>query len=564
MTNGQIIDILESTASLLELHEENAFKIRTLQNAIFNLDKISDSLFEMSLEELEALEGVGKGIAAKITEIIHTGTTQEYQFYISSTPPGVIDMLGIKGIGSKKVRMLWKEFAIESLEALHKLCIEKKLASIKGFGDKTQQTVLKSVEFILDNKNKFLYSDVEDFAYKLEAKLIELEAAPHISIAGDVRRKMEIVAVVQFIIGTDNASKTIQDLDSFSWLEKNEETSGPFVWRGKDRILHVSVELKLYSITDYMSQLFLHSAGKAHLVAEAKEGISFFNYARKNSFKTEKELYETLGMQEIIPELREGFKEIELAKEGKLPTLLELTDLKGILHNHSTYSDGKNTLEEMAEYCKSLGYEYLGITDHSKTATYANGLQEFRVKKQQEEIDLLNKKLAPFKIFKGIESDILTDGSLDYSDEILKSFDFIVASIHSGFAMDEDKATQRLITAIENPYTTMLGHMTGRLLLRREGYPVNHKKIVDACAANKVIIEINSNPYRLDIDWRYIDYALEKGVLLSINPDAHIKQGYHDMKYGVYVGRKGGLTADMTFNAWSLEKVEKWFKEKKN
>jgi DNA polymerase (family 10) len=563
LTNGQIIDILETTASLMELHDENPFKVKAVQNAVFNLDKVSNPLWEMTLEELEKLEGIGKGIAAKIHEINNTGTTQEYQSYISNTPPGVIDMLAIKGIGPKKVRTLWKDVEIDSLEKLQKACIDQKISSVKGFGEKTQESILKSLEFILSNKGKFLYSDIEGFALQLETKLKELELSPLLSLSGEVRRKMETVAFVQVLIGSDERAKVMEILDNFPWLEKNETTSSPFAWRGKDRVLNASVEIKIYPKAEYASQLFLHSSGKAHLQTEAKEGKTFFHYAKKNSFAEEKEIYESLSMQYIVPEMREGYKEIALAKENNLPVLVEESDLKGILHNHSTYSDGKNTLEEMAQYCKDLGYQYLGITDHSKTATYANGLQEFRVKKQQEEIDVLNKKLAPFKIFKGIESDILLDGSLDYSEEVLKSFDFIVASIHSGFNMDTEKATNRLITAIENPYTTILGHMTGRILLRREGYPVDHRRIIDACADNQVIIEINSNPHRLDIDWRWVDYALSKGVLLALNPDAHVKDGYHDMKYGVYIGRKGGLTADRTFNAWPLEKVEAWFQAKK-
>ena len=563
MTNGQIIDILETTASLMELHDENSFKVKAMQSAVFNLDKVSDPLAEMDLAALEKLSGIGKGIAAKIFEIIQTGTTQEFQSYVSNTPPGVMDMLGIKGIGPKKVRTLWKDHALDDLDKIRQACLDGEIALVKGFGEKTQDSVLKSVDFILSNRGKFLYSEVEDFAIELESKLKELKVAPLISLSGEIRRKMESVAFVQLIIGTDERTKAIEILDSIPLLEKNELISGPFVWRGKDKVLNVSVEIKLYPTKDYSTQLFLHSSGNAHLKGEAKEGVTFFNYVKKNSFSEEKEIYASLEMQYIVPELREGYKEIQRAKENQLPVLLEESDLKGSFHNHSKYSDGKNTLEEMAVYCKELGYQYLGISDHSKTATYANGLPEFRVKQQQEEIDSLNKKLAPFKIFKGIESDILTDGSLDYSDDMLKTFDFIVASIHSGFNMDIHKATDRLITAIENPYTTMLGHPTGRLLLRREGYPIDHRKIIDACADNKVIIEINSNPHRLDIDWRWVDYALDKGVLLSINPDAHIKSGYHDMKYGVYVGRKGGLTADMTFNAWPLEKVEQWLKDKK-
>ncbi len=254
--------------------------------------------------------------------------------------------------------------------------------------------------------------------------------------------------------------------------------------------------------------------------------------------------------------MREGISELDWAKNKTLPKLISDTDLKGILHNHSTYSDGRNTLEEMALACRDLGMEYLGIADHSKTAVYAGGLYPKDVLAQHQEIDKLNTELAPFKILKGIESDILYDGSLDYEEEILKTFDFVVASVHSQLKMSKEKANTRLIKAIENPYTTILGHPTGRLLLSREGYPIDHHKIIDACAANNVVLEINANPLRLDLDWRHIQYALEKNVLLSINPDAHNTAGYHHMHYGVCVARKGGLTKDMTLNALSLSEIE--------
>jgi len=282
----------------------------------------------------------------------------------------------------------------------------------------------------------------------------------------------------------------------------------------------------------------------------------------ERAFSTEEEAYRHAGLAYIEPELREGSFEIGLAMENKLPKLVEMQDLRGILHNHSTYSDGKNTLEEMAVYCKELGFEYLGMSDHSRSAFYASGLEANRVRDQQVEIDALNKKLAPFRIFKGIESDILPDGSLDYEDEVLASFDFIVASIHSVLNMDLQKATNRLLKAIKNPYTTMLGHPTGRLLLERKGYPIDHKTVIDACAEEGVIIEINAHPWRLDLDWRWVHYALEKNVMISINPDAHEKAGYHDMRYGLLVGRKGGLTKEMTFNALPVDAVAAHFEKR--
>jgi DNA polymerase (family 10) len=283
----------------------------------------------------------------------------------------------------------------------------------------------------------------------------------------------------------------------------------------------------------------------------------------ENQIDSEESVYKEFKTPKLIPELREGSFELQYDLENIPPSLLMLQDLNGPFHNHSNYSDGKNTIRQLTEYCIKQGYEYLGLSDHSKSAFYANGLQEFQIKKQHEEIDQLNQEFAPFKIFKGIESDILNDGSLDYDKDVLASFDFIVASIHSNLNMDIHKATQRLIKAIENPYTTFLGHPTGRLLLRRQGYPIHYKKVIDACAENKVSIEINANPWRLDLDWRWIHYALEKEVILSINPDAHEIAGFDDMKYGVYMGRKGGLTKEKTFNAWSLAQVEKYLEDRK-
>jgi DNA polymerase (family X) len=287
-----------------------------------------------------------------------------------------------------------------------------------------------------------------------------------------------------------------------------------------------------------------------------------FKILTHRNFKNGEEVYEALGLQFIEPELREGLDEVSLAKENKLPRLIEMGDLRGILHNHTTYSDGIHTLKEMADHCRDLGYEYFGVCDHSRTAAYAQGLSIERVQQQQEEIDRLNKVYQGFKILKGIESDILSDGSLDYPDEILETFDLVVASVHSNLKMNEEKATARLIKAIENPYTTILGHPSGRLLLARKGYPLDYKKIIDACAANNVVIELNAHPYRLDIDWRWIPHCLEKGVKISINPDAHHMEGFHDMHFGVCAARKGMLDAENCFNALPLSELIKRLKKK--
>ena len=288
---------------------------------------------------------------------------------------------------------------------------------------------------------------------------------------------------------------------------------------------------------------------------------TFLEKSTADDFKnlaTEEAVFEKAALPYLAPELRDDNRWLEAATPPKLVTE---KDVKSVMHLHTTYSDGLHSLRDMALYSKELGYEYMGLTDHSKSAFYANGLKPERVLAQMEEVDELNKELAPFKIFKGIESDILYDGSLDYEEDILKKFDFIIASVHSVLKMDKEKATTRLIRAIENPYTTILGHPTGRLLLSREGYPIDHKKVIDACAANKVILELNANPVRLDLDWTWIPYALEKGVKISINPDAHSKEGIHDIRYGVLAARKGGLTAEMCFNNLGLKEFEAFLKE---
>ncbi|MFL5731091.1 MAG: DNA polymerase/3'-5' exonuclease PolX [Cytophagaceae bacterium] len=562
MQNQEIINQLKLASMLMELHEENAFKIRGYQNAVFNLDKVTVELATLSLEELTGLEGIGKGIAAKIHDLCNKNEFAELNELLEKTPKGIIEMLDIKGIGPKKVRTIWKELKIEDKESLLTACNENKISALKGFGEKTQEAIKLALVFTEAHKEKFLYAEAEESALKLEKDIQALKISDLVSLSGEIRRKLEVVETVQVIIGHEDPTAVFKALEKIPYLIKDEKLSAPFAWRGQGEA-GIKTEIKVCAKADFVNYLFIHSASSDHLKSEAKEGKSFFHILKSEKFSSEEELYKNLGLQHIEPEMREGLGELELAREHKIPALVQYKDLRGILHNHSTYSDGSHSLEEMALYCKELGFEYLGISDHSKTAFYANGLQEFRVKEQHKEIDQLNKKLAPFKIFKGIESDILNDGALDYEEEVLASFDFIVASIHSNLKMTEEKATTRLIKAIENPYTTILGHATGRLLLKREAYPIDHQKVIDACAANNVVIEINAHPRRLDMDWRWVRYAIEKGIMISINPDAHEKQGYWDMQYGVYMGRKAGLSKELTFNSLSLADIENHFTLKK-
>lgn len=533
MTTEEIAQTLKLTAQLMELHNENPFKIKSIANAAYKLDKTDIPLEGKSLQELEQIEGIGKGIAAKINELQTTGNLKELVAMAEKTPVGVIDMLSIKGIGPKKVGQLWRELEIESIGELLYACNENRLITLKGFGAKTQAEVKKQIEFHQSNLGKFHYASVEAFANELVEALKKKYNTQLVSLTGAMRRRCEVIDTIEILI----ASKNVVNNDDI------------------DNKANIKIELITCTTDTFYTRLFETSATETH--------IEQTGYKKGTAYDSEQAIYSSLHLQYIEPELREGLQEVVLAKEKKLPKLIEFTDLRGSLHNHSKYSDGLHTLKEMAEYCKELGYEYLGICDHSQSAFYAEGMKPDRVLQQHQEIDELNKQLAPFKIFKGVESDILNDGSLDYTEDILKTFDFIVASVHSNLKMNEEKATARLIKAIENPYTTILGHPTGRLLLSRAGYPIDHKKIIDACAANGVIIELNAHPYRLDIDWRWIPYCMEKGVKISINPDAHEKHGYHDMYYGVCVARKGMLTKEMCFNTLGREEMTQYFERRK-
>ncbi len=558
MENTEIIRWFELTTKLQELYDENPFKIRSYTNAVFALEKVSEPLTSLSVEQMTEIEGIGKSIADKIFLLNTEGTFPELQNLIVKTPEGVIDMLGIKGIGPKKVKTIWKELGIETLDALLQACDENKIAKLKGFGEKTQESIRQALLFQQSNTGKMHYAEAEIAADFLLQHLKEWNA----TVTGQMARKSDVIDEIQLVVATNDPTSLQQKLDQLTELQKSRH-SGPFVWRGHLEASQMPVEILFTKPETFVNQSFVHSATTAHLRQPATTGNTLLQTALSGTYSSDVEIYEKAGLPYIIPEMREGQNEFVWMQQHTADEIVSLADLKGILHNHSTYSDGKHTVEEMATYCQSLGYQYFGISDHSKSAFYANGLQEERVYQQHKEIDALNQKLAPFVVFKGIESDILNDGSLDYADDVLKTFDFIVASVHSNLRMDEAKATQRLIKAIENPYTTMLGHPTGRLLLRREGYPIDHRKVIDACTANGVMIEINANPWRLDVDWHWVPYCMEKGVMLSINPDAHEKAGLHDMIYGVHSGRKGGLLKSMTFNALLVEEVKAHFQNRR-
>lgn len=519
MENKEIASFFKLCGQLMELHEENKFKMRSYTNAAFQISKFPDPLEEMDPDYYGSIPGVGKSLIPQIEDLLDTGRLPYLEEWIEKTPKGVIEMLGIKGIGPSKVRVIWKDMGIESPGELLYACNENRLIDYKGFGEKTQAQVKASIEFIMENQHRVLYASVEKLTNSIIDAYQNANPSERIAPIGALARKALILDKLEFAVTSD------QNLPDISEVKSEVE----FQRVDKDR---------------FELECFQRSATEEHLSS-----------LRLNGETSAIQIYEKAGVNFIPVEMREGHEEFEWAKKYSEEELIQTADLKGCLHNHSTYSDGIHTLEAMARHLKDSGLEYFGICDHSQTAVYAGGLTPGDVMLQHEEIEQLNAERAPFKVFKGIESDILTNGDLDYEEDVLKSFDFVVASVHSAMKMDESTATDRLIKAVENPYTKILGHPTGRLLLSRPGYPIDHKKVIDACAANGVSVELNANPMRLDIDWRWIPYCMDKGVMVSINPDAHRIEGFDHMRFGVMAARKGGLIKALCLNALSLDEI---------
>lgn len=553
MTNKEIAKTFQYLGNIMELHGENKFKIRSYQNAYISLRKLDQPLNGMSDEEIGTIKGVGKAIVGKIRELLDNGQMETLERYKAKTPEGVQEMLNIKGFGPKKILTVWKDLGVESVGELLYAVNENRLIELKGFGKKTQDDLKQKLEYYQKSKDQFHYAAVEGMAKGLLEKIQTALPEARVEMTGALARQCNILDQIEFLIAFDGS---LEILFENELLVKVIENGNLVKAKTADEY---PVHIHTCSASEFGSKLFRYTASPSFLEAfiQQNEGVDF------KELEEEKQVFEKVGLPYIVPPLREQDWALELAKNNELPQLLKLSDIKGVVHNHSTYSDGLHSLRDMAIYTKDTGYEYLVMSDHSKSAFYANGLQPERVLEQFAEIDALNKELAPFKIFKSIESDILNDGALDYEEDLLKQFDLIIASVHSNLRMDEAKATRRILTAIENPYTSILGHPTGRLLLSRQGYPLDHKIIIDACATNGVAIELNANPYRLDLDWTWIPYALEKGVLISINPDAHSKEGIHDIRYGVISARKGGLTVEACLNAKGLKEFEEWVKGRK-
>ena len=551
MENYEIADQFSLLAKLMDIHGENTFKSKSYSIAAFNIEKIETPIRNIPREKLFSVKGIGESTGKKILEIIDTGELSVLTSLVQKTPPGILEMMKIKGIGPKKINVIWKQLEIESLGELLYACNENRLLLYKGFGEKTQANISNAISFYMNNMGSYLFAQIETYAKQMDETLKKEFSNYKIELSGLIRRQMETIDLLEWC--TTAPPETIRDFFTSHNFELMQESTEHLLFKGAE-----NVEIKIHLANEdlFYKKVFTTSCSEPFLSAWENEFP-----LPPNKIESEEQIFELASVQIIPSFLRESPNIIIQAKNKTLPVPVQVNDIKAIIHSHSNWSDGVNTIEEMAEELIKRKFEFLVISDHSKSAFYAKGLTHERIIAQQQYIDELNNRFSPFKIFKSIECDILNDGSLDYTDDILKTFDLVIASVHSNLKMTEDKAMSRLLKAIENPYVMILGHMTGRLLLSRNGYPVDHKKIIDACAANHVAIELNAHPRRLDMDWRWIHYALEKQVMISVDPDAHDLDGFNDIRYGVLAAQKAGLTKENNLSCFSLREFENYLTE---
>lgn len=555
MDNYIIADNFSLLAKLMDIHGDNSFKAKSFANAAFQIEKLTVPLQDTPHEAIFRIKGIGESTGKSVIEMLQTGRFGALEDYLQKTPAGILEMMRIKGLGPKKIATIWKELEIETLGELLYACNENRLLLFKGFGQKTQDSIKQSIEFFLSNRERFLYAEVETFAGQLEDMLSKIFAPAPVALSGAFRRQQPVIDELEVVIGVaiDQVAEKLKDIEGFTRLDNTDDA---IIMQYQEQ-----VKVKIYGVeAPYFARKLFVTTGNDSFVEQFRTHATA---ALDSEAASEEEIFERAGLSFIPACMREGNGEIALAAGNNLPQLIQTGDIKGIIHSHSQWSDGLQSQEDMAKAAKEQGFEYLVISDHSRSAFYANGLQPERILAQHQQIDQLNSQLAPFKIFKSIEADILNDGSLDYPDDILRSFDLVIASVHSNLKMPEDKAMARLLKAIANPYTTILGHMTGRLLLSRNGYPVDHEAIIDACVANDVVIELNAHPRRLDIDWQWIPSAIRKGALLSIDPDAHAVAGYSDIKYGTLAAQKGGLTREKNLSSFSKDELEAFLLQRK-
>lgn len=549
-------ELLEELAKLMELNGENQFKVRAFKKAAETLAAYENWRELARQGELEKLPGVGKGIAAVLVEYAETAHCTARDALLQAVPEGLVELAKIPGLGAKKARQLIDELGIHSVGELEYACRENHLLKLKGFGEKVQAKILEGAIFYAATRGQLRLSEALPLAQEMMKALQERFPKRQVFETGALRRKMETLNQLDFIVETREpvSGGPIVELD-----RKICEDLTARVFEGRQEKL--GVQFHFSQAADFGYEWARTTASPEHwhaLTQTSGKGLGGSNFA----VATEEEFYARLSLPFIPPEIRETGEELELARAGQLDQLLSWQGIRGVFHNHTTRSDGSGTLEEMLLAAQALGYEYLGISDHSQSAFYARGLLPEALVEQKREISELRLKYPEMKIFWGIESDILADGSLDYSDDILSQFDFVVASIHSRFNMDRVAMTDRILKAIRNPHTRFLGHVTGRLLLARKGYDLDMETILAEAARCGVAVELNANPHRLDVDWRWGKVMRNHGTLTSINPDAHCVEGLKDTEYGIAMARKALLPTSQVVNARSAQEVEKWLKRK--
>ncbi len=571
MDKKDVVRILDQTATLLELGGADFFKVRAYRGASRALESSGmETDINTKAKDLQATKGIGKNIAGHIVELISNGTFAEYERLKASTPPGLLVMLRIPGMGAKKVKYLFDNLGISDMETLEQACLENRLSVLPGFGKKTQDNILKGIHAVKRYQQKFLYSQVIGQAELILEKLRKGGSVIRASLAGSLRRKKEIIKDIDIVASTGEPEMV---MELFTGLDDVEDVIARGSTRSSIRLAS-GINADIRTVEDWQFPYALHhfTGSREHNTAmrslSKKSGIRMNEYGLFKGkelikCKSEKDIFGVFGMQYIPPELRENHGEVEAAQKGQLPALVEPSDIKGIIHIHTTYSDGKMTLEQAARKAMDMGFSYIGISEHSRSARYAGGLKEEDIDNYLTEIDRLNEKLEGFRVFKGIESDILNDGSLDYDDRTLERFDFVIIAIHSNFNMSKNDMTKRIIKALQHPYASILAHPTGRLLLARDPYEVDMEKIIDAAAQSNVDLELNSSPFRLDLDWRYGRYAKQKGVKVFIDPDAHTLDGLYDYSFGVNIARKGWLEAKDIANTMDAGKMADYLENKR-
>ena len=553
MNAHEISNILEEIALLLELNGESQFKSRAYRNAARSLKNLDQPLEDLVRENrVDTIKGIGKGLAEKISEGVLSGEISYLKELRDAVPAGLLEMVNLPGLGPRKVIAIHEKLDISTIGELEYACRENRLMTLDGFGKKTQDSILKAIEFRRSFSDLHLRHHAQVAAESFVAAVSGIPCVEKVKLCGSLRRGCETIKTIDIVavVRENNREEAVRQIQSL----ENVQT----VTTGNDRQCSIAldggftIELCMVENTEFTGAI-VHSTGSPEHIsalrtrAEARGMVlNEYGLLRQNDGNTEDlqdepSFYEALELPFIEPELREGLGEIEAAEADELPDLLDVSDIKGMLHIHTTASDGVNTVRELADAAVALGAEYLGICDHSRSATYAGGLSVDDLHKQWDEIDEVNAELTGFRVLKGIESDILSDGRLDYDDTVLEGFDFVIASIHSGLKMSAEQATERVLAAIRHPAVSILGHPTGRLLLAREGYPVDLERVIEEAATRNVAIELNASPHRLDLDWRWCRRAREAGVRIAINPDAHSIAGLNDVHIGVKVGRKGWL-----------------------